>query len=176
LLLSTFIDSVTPGYGYLEALAKPNVQVVTSGIQKVTGNGIVDNDGKLHEVDVIVTATGYDTSFVPRFPIIGRNNVNLQDKWRKEGPAAYLSCAVPGFPNYFLILGPNAPISNGSLVGAMEKQLDFALAFVQKIQKTDATSVVVTDDAAAEFNEWKNEIMKGITFSGNCTSWYVWSM
>lgn len=72
-----------------------------------------------------------------------------------------------------MILGPNAPISNGSLVGAMEKEIDFALAFVQKIQKEDITSATVTDEAAAEFDEWKNEIMKGMTWSGNCTSWYV---
>lgn len=163
---------MTPGDGYLEALTKENAEVVTSGIEKVVSNGIISNDGKLHEVDVIIAATGYDTSFVPRFPIIGSNSVNLQDKWRKEGAAAYLSIAVPGFPNYFSILGPNAPISNGSLVAAMEHSLDFALAFTQKIQKEDVTSAVVSDEAAAEFNEWKNEIMKGLAWTGSCTSWY----
>lgn len=144
---------------------------MTSGIQKVVSNGIISNDGELHEVDIIVTATGYETSFVPRFPIIGLEKQNLQDKWRKEGAAAYLSVAVPGFPNYFLVLGPNAPISNGSLVAAMERQVDFALKFVQKIQKEDITSAVVSTDAAAEFDEWKNEVMKGMTWSGGCTSW-----
>ncbi|KAI5857328.1 FAD/NAD(P)-binding domain-containing protein [Durotheca rogersii] len=163
---------VTPGNGYLEAITKENAEVVTTGIRKVVPSGIISNDGQLHEVDVIVTATGYDTSFVPRFPIIGTGTVNLQDKWREEGAAAYLSVAVPGFPNYFTILGPNAPISNGSLVTAMEHLLDYALTFVQKIQKEGVTSAAVSDEAAAEFNEWKNEIMKGLSWSGSCTSWY----
>ena len=135
-------------------------------------NGIIDNDGVLHEVDIIITATGYETSFVPRFPIIGLNKANLQDKWRKEGAAAYLSVAVPGFPNYFFILGPNSPISNGSLVGAMEHQLDYALQFVSKISTQAIKSFTVTENAAKEFNEWKNDMMQGLTFSGACTSWY----
>lgn len=146
--------------------------MVTCGIARVVADGIVDNDGVLHRVDVIVAATGYETSFVPRFPILGLNGRNLQDKWRDEGAAAYLAVAVPGFPNYFLTLGPNAPISNGSLIGGLEKQLDFALAFAHKIQTEDVTSAVVREDAAAEFEEWKNEMMKGLTWSGNCTSWY----
>ncbi len=75
--------------------------MVTSGIKEVNEKGVVANDGTLYEVDVIITATGYETSYVPRFPIIGLGGVNLQDKWKKEGAGAYLSCAVPGFPNYF---------------------------------------------------------------------------
>ncbi|KAF5010117.1 hypothetical protein FDECE_3703 [Fusarium decemcellulare] len=163
---------VTPGHGYLEALSEPRAEVVTSGIKQVVPNGIVDNDGVLHEVDIIISATGYETSYVPRFPIIGLNKVNLQDKWRNEGAATYLSLAVPGFPNYFFILGPNSPISNGSLVGAMEHQLDYALSFVRKLQTQDVRSFVVNEDAAREFNDWKNDIMQGLTFSGACTSWY----
>lgn len=85
----------------MEALTADNVDVVTSGIEKVTENGILTRDGQFIELDVIITATGYDSSFVPRFPIIGLDNVNLQDKWRNEGAAAYLCVAVPGFPNYF---------------------------------------------------------------------------
>ncbi|KAH7072085.1 hypothetical protein BKA63DRAFT_605008 [Paraphoma chrysanthemicola] len=163
---------VTPGRGYLEALTQPNARIVTSGIQKIVANGLISNDGELHEVDAIVAATGFQTSFVPRFPILGLNKQNLQDKWREEGAAAYLSVAVAGFPNYFYIVGPNAPISNGSLVPGMEHQVDYALAFVQKLQKEDITSAVVSDAAAAEFEEWKNDIMEGMSWTGSCTSWY----
>ena len=91
----------TPGQGYLEALTQPNTKVISTGIERVVENGIVSRDGELHEVDVVIAATGYDTSYIPRFPVVGLSKVNLQDKWRKEGAAAYLSCAVPGFPNYF---------------------------------------------------------------------------
>lgn len=99
--------------------------MVASGIEKVVADGIVSRDGELHAVDVIITATGYDTSYTPRFPIVGLQGVNLQDKWRREGAAAYMSCAVPGFPNYFsefLILhsipypkSPGLSLSSGPL-------------------------------------------------------------
>ncbi|OAA54251.1 Flavin monooxygenase-like protein [Niveomyces insectorum RCEF 264] len=163
---------VTPGNGYLEALAQPNADVVTAGIREVVPQGLVDNEGTLHEVDVICCATGYDTTFVPRIPIVGRGGVNMQDKWRAEGAAAYLSVAVPGFPNYFALLGPNSPISNGSLVGALEHQIDYALKFVRKLQTERVASFAVTEAAAAEFREWKDAMMQGLAFSGSCTSWY----
>ncbi|KAH7074934.1 hypothetical protein BKA63DRAFT_566590 [Paraphoma chrysanthemicola] len=91
--------SVTLGHGHLEALTQPNTSVVTSGIQKIVANGLIINDGELHEVDAIVAATGYDTSFIPRFPILVLNKQNLQDKWREEGAAAYLSVAVRRYAN-----------------------------------------------------------------------------
>lgn len=78
---------------------------------------------------------------------------------------------VPKLTISIVVVGPNAPISNGSLIGAMEKELDFALAFVRKIQTEDVTSATVTDEAAAEFDEWKNDFMKGMSWSGSCTSW-----
>ncbi len=135
--------------------------------------GVVDNEGVLHAVDVIVAATGYDTSFVPRFPILGAGGVNLQDKWRADGAAAYLSVAVPGFPNYFLVLGPNSPISNGSLVGAMEHQTDYILQVVQKqLQQRRARAVEVTAAAADDFRAWKDALMQGLSFTGSCHSWY----
>jgi cation diffusion facilitator CzcD-associated flavoprotein CzcO len=65
---------------------------------------------------VLVAATGFNTTFRPRFPIIGRNGVNLQDAWQ-EHPESYLGLGVAGFPNYLIFLGPNTPISNGSLMG-----------------------------------------------------------
>jgi len=92
---------VTPGYGYLEALTEKNVTVETSGILRVTEAGVQTADGKLHEVDVIITATGYETSYVPRFPIVGLRGVNLQQEWAEKGARAYLSVAVPSMPNYF---------------------------------------------------------------------------
>jgi len=91
---------MTPGHSYLRALTQPNVEVRKGGIKRFVPEGIELGSGEVLRVDAIVCATGFDTSFVPRFPIIGRNG-NLQERWRKEVPKAYLSCAVPGMPNYF---------------------------------------------------------------------------
>ena len=86
----------TPGNGYLEALVQPNVTTYTEQLQEITEKGFIDSEGVEHEVDVIVCATGFDTTFVPRFPIIA-NGQNLQDLWAKDA-CAYLSLMVPKFP------------------------------------------------------------------------------
>lgn len=107
---------VTPGHGYLEALTRSNVTVETSPISRVTETGVETADGKLYEVDVIIAATGYVTSFVPRFPIIGLNGVNLQEVWREKGAQGYLSVTVPSMPNYFS-KSFHAPIPRHGLTG-----------------------------------------------------------
>lgn len=91
---------LTPGVGYMPALKAENVRVVTDGILRILPNGIELTSGEVIEVDVLVCATGFDVSFCPRFPLIGREG-NLQDIWTRELPRAYMSCAVPGLPNYF---------------------------------------------------------------------------
>ncbi|CAD6442759.1 50c27d40-2747-4428-916d-3a89dcfd4a98 [Sclerotinia trifoliorum] len=105
---------VTPGIGYLKALTQPNVDVITSSIQEVQPNGIKLTNGKLIEVDAIICATGFNCSFIPRFPIIGQHG-NLQDLWSKNKTQAYMSCMVPGMPNYIKFLGPNGPLAHGAI-------------------------------------------------------------
>jgi cation diffusion facilitator CzcD-associated flavoprotein CzcO len=91
---------LTPGPGYLESLTKENVRVVTDNIVKIVPKGLELTTGEIIEVDALICATGFDLSFRPRFPLIGRKG-NLQDLWTENLPRAYMSCAVPDFPNYF---------------------------------------------------------------------------
>ncbi|KAJ4252917.1 hypothetical protein NW762_010823 [Fusarium torreyae] len=91
---------LTPGTGYLEALKRPNVRVVLDSITKVVPEGFETSTGEIIKVDAIICATGFDVSFSPRFPIIGRKG-NMQDLWTQQVPKAYMSCAIPSFPNYF---------------------------------------------------------------------------
>jgi len=100
---------MTPGVSYLTALTQENVQVVTDDIQEVCPEGIRLKNGELIEIDAIVCATGFDLSFVPRFPIIGESE-NLQDGWRGKTPEAYMSCMVAGMPNYFSKFFPSQPV------------------------------------------------------------------
>jgi cation diffusion facilitator CzcD-associated flavoprotein CzcO len=109
---------MTPGVGYLAALTKPNVQALSTEIEEICPECIKLANGELIAVDAIVCATGFNLSFVPRFPIIGASG-NLQDIWRDSVPAAYMSCMVPGMPNYFsklTLLRPLAPFENGVLM------------------------------------------------------------
>lgn len=91
---------ITPAVEYLKALHSDNVQVITEPIASIDEAGLYTSTGEYFEVDAIICATGFDVSFCPRFPIIGRKG-NLQDIWRKQVPQAYMSCAVPDMPNYF---------------------------------------------------------------------------
>ena len=91
---------LTPAPGYLEAMRARHVELVTDKIRRVLPEGVELVTGEVLKVDVIVCATGFDASFCPPFPIIGRNG-NLQEVWTKETPKAYMSLAVAGMPNYF---------------------------------------------------------------------------
>lgn len=91
---------VTPGHNYLESLAEDNVTIETGQILKVTADGIEMEDGTTYtEIDAIVCATGFDTSFRPAFPVVGERD-DLREVWKDE-PKAYLGISVPGFPNLF---------------------------------------------------------------------------
>ncbi len=91
---------MTPGSGYLQSLIKPNVQVVSESAVRITEDGVVDESGNEHKVDVIICATGFDVSFKPHFEVIGRNGVNLGEQFG-DFPKAYLAVTAPNFPNLF---------------------------------------------------------------------------
>lgn len=110
----------TPGVGYLESLTKPNVEVVYGEINEITEAGCLCDDGKEYPVDVLICATGFDTTFKPRFPVVNPVGQNLADVWA-SAPESYLGLAVAGFPNYFIFLGPNCPVGNGPVLVAIGK-------------------------------------------------------
>jgi len=111
---------LTPGVGYLEALGKENVEVVYGDITRITERGCVCDNGNEYPVDILICATGFDTSFKPRFPIVAPNGKNLQDVWEEEAQS-YLGVAAAEFPNYLIFLGPNCPIGNGPVLSAIGK-------------------------------------------------------
>lgn len=99
---------ITPGVGYLESFSKENVRIITDTIiERADEEGLVLSSGEHLKIDAIICATGFDVSFSPRFPIIGRDGISLKDVWEEPNiPQAYLSLAIPNFPNYFSIVSP----------------------------------------------------------------------
>jgi cation diffusion facilitator CzcD-associated flavoprotein CzcO len=91
----------TPGPGYLEALIQDNVDTRWDDISAFTEKGIRTKSGEELEFDIIVCATGFDTTFRPRFPVVGRGGVDLAKRWVEELPLSYFGMTVPDFPNYF---------------------------------------------------------------------------
>lgn len=109
----------TPHHGYFEALQLPKTQIIRSGVSRFTKNGIVDQDGVERPCDVVILATGYEVTYRPTFKITGRNGRVLQEEW-KDCPEGFKAVMVSGYPNYFSIYGPIAPVASNSIVGLLD--------------------------------------------------------
>ncbi|KAK4151191.1 hypothetical protein C8A00DRAFT_17382 [Chaetomidium leptoderma] len=164
---------MTPGHGYLQALTKPNVEIRRSGIKRFVAEGIELDSGEILKVDAIICATGFNTSFCPRLPIIGRDG-NLQERWKKETPKAYMSCAVAGLPNYFMFLGPNAPIGHGSVFTLSEHIAKYITAVIKKCQAEAVKAIVPSRAAVDDYFEHITAFMPRTTWAapGGGRSWF----
>ena len=162
---------LTPGPGYLEALCDEKVDVVNTQIERVDEKGIITKDGKRRDVDAIVCATGFDTSFQGRIPIIGRNGRNLQDRWRGR-PETYLSLAVDEFPNFFQSLGPNAGLGNGNLLIIVEAIAHYVGQVLAKLSRGNVKSVEPKKEVVENFTNYCDAYFKRTVFSAECGSWY----
>ena len=123
----------TPGTGYLEALCADNCEMIWGELDSFTEQGIRVASGEEYEFDIIVCATGFHMDFVPRFPIIGKNGINLQDAWRKD-PLCYMSVIAPEMPNYFIYIGPHSPVGHGSLLPGIERVTLYISDLIHKLQ------------------------------------------
>ena len=118
------------------------------------------------------TTSGFDVAYKPRFPIIGKNGIDLRDKWSIH-PDSYMGISCPGFPNYFFSSGPYWPVANGSLIGASNASAMYVCQVIQKLQfqpniKSLAPRQDITDKFAQHCQEW----YKSMVWSDYCPSWY----
>ncbi|EXJ56379.1 uncharacterized protein A1O5_12646 [Cladophialophora psammophila CBS 110553] len=160
----------TPGVGYLEALVASNNRIFFDPIAEVVEDGIKLNTGESIEVDIIVCATGFDVSWKPRFPVIGRGGIDLSDQW-KDRPLSYLSFAVPNFPNFFIYLGPNSPLSHGSALPSIEHLTKYLIRLLHKIQIERYKAVEPKLQAMHDFIEHADAYLKRTVWSTKCRSW-----
>lgn len=161
----------TPGEPYTVAVQQRNVDVHFTSAASFTEDGVVGQDGKLRKCDSIICATGFDVSFMPQFPIVGRNGVNLQDKW-KIAAEAYLSVAVPEFPNWLMMPGPNWPVVQGSVGATLEADITYVVATIHKMQNDLVKSFCVRRDITDEFNEHTQTWAPRTVWGPKCNSWY----
>jgi len=158
---------------YYPALERPNASVVTDGIAEIREHAIVTRDGREHEVDAIVFATGFQaaTDMAP-YEIRGRYGQTLRDVWQ-DGAEAYLGTAISGFPNLFLIVGPNTGLGNNSMVFMIESQIQYVIDALQKMRERSLAWVDVKPSAQASYNKRLSERMARTVWStGGCVSWY----
>jgi hypothetical protein len=166
----------------------PQVDFITSEIKRITPAGIETVDGQHQELDVIVCATGFDTSYKLGFPFVGRNGVDLADRFSPH-PETYLTVCADGFPNWFMALGPNSGVGSGSLLVVIERQIDYAVMATCKLQRERLKSIEAKPEAVRDFDEYLehyfptvsltayhferdlNELFQSV-YSEKCRSWY----
>ncbi|MFO0568906.1 MAG: NAD(P)/FAD-dependent oxidoreductase [Polyangiaceae bacterium] len=158
---------------YYPALVRDNVELVTEPIAGIEPGAVLTRDGQKHPVDALIYATGFDSkSFLGNVEIRGRGASSLSETWAK-GAEAYLGMNVPGFPNLFVLYGPNTNLGHNSIVFMLERQIGWVMACLEELGRQRAAAIEVTSEALGEFNrELEAELEKRVWASG-CTSWYV---
>jgi cation diffusion facilitator CzcD-associated flavoprotein CzcO len=159
--------------GFYRAVQRDDVELVTTAIDHIEPRGIVTDDGELHELDVIVYATGFDPhAYMRPMEIAGEDGVTLEQAWA-GGPRAYLTVAIPGFPNLFTLMGPHSPIGNHSLIAVAEAQAHYIVEWIERAQRERIVSVAPTQAATDAYYEKLKAALPGTVWVTGCESWYL---
>jgi len=158
---------------YYPAMTQPNVALITSGIREVTEDAVITADNEKHSVDALIFGTGFKASTpFPRGMIFGRAGQDILDAW-SAGPEAYKGTTVAGFPNLFLLMGPNTGLGHNSIVYMIESQIAYILGALETMETQGASSVDVQPQVQERFNVHLRNRMRGAVWTvGNCKSWY----
>ncbi|UZP43161.1 hypothetical protein NXS19_010977 [Fusarium pseudograminearum] len=165
---SPYCKRMSPGPGYLEALASPKVNTITCGIAKIDATGVYTTDGEHHPVDAIVCATGFQTSPASRsFPIYGVDSVNLRERFQKR-PETYLSVCTDGFPNFFQSMGPNSMPGAGSLLLVIEKTNFYIGKILARMAFDNIVRIEPKRNMVQAFTNYCDEFFKQTVFAEEC--------
>lgn len=157
---------------YYPSLAADNVNVVTDRITEVRPFGVVTDDGTEHEVDTIIFGTGFQaTEFLTPMTVTGTGGRDLRETWR-EGAEAHLGMSVSGFPNLFLLYGPNTNLGHNSIIFMLERQIGYVLQCLHRLAAGDIRWMEVREGTQRRFNRWVHEKIKTTVFDRGCMSWY----
>jgi cation diffusion facilitator CzcD-associated flavoprotein CzcO len=164
---------ILPSNKWYRALGEPNVELLTGGVAKVTANSVVTGDGEEREVDAIIFGTGFEVTDMAVAKIVrGPGGKTLDEVWQGS-PRAHLGTAIPGFPNLFVLCGPNTGLGHSSMVYMIESQLAYVMGALRHMDRHGADTVQVREDAAARFNADLDERMQGTVWNTGCASWYL---
>ena len=159
---------------FYPAISRDNAHLVTEGIQRITPAGVETEDGKLHELDVLVLATGFDPgAFILPTEVVGEDGRDLRQFW-DGAPRAHRAVALPGFPNFWMLEGPTGPVGNLSLITITENQVDYIIGMLDKMKAEGLAAVAVREEAFADYNAaMRAAVQKTVWVTGGCTSWYM---
>jgi cyclohexanone monooxygenase len=158
---------------YYSTFAREHVDLVTEPIAEIREHSIVTADGRERPVDAIVYATGFETAQAkPPFPMMGRSGLELKDVW-KDGVTAYAGTTIAGFPNAFLLVGPNTILGHSSMIYMMESQFAYVLHAIRTMRARRLKCVEVRPDVEASYNDrLQKRLARTVWNTGGCVSWY----
>ncbi len=178
-------DKLTPDYtlgckrilisdDYYPAIARPNVSVVTDPIREVTPHGIVTEDGVEREVDTIIYGTGFRVTDLPVMDMVrGRTGDTLREAW-SDGMQAHLGTAIAGYPNFFMLIGPNTGLGHSSMVFMIESQIAYILDAVRTMDAAGIERVEIRPDVQRRYVDGVRSKMENTVWAtGGCVSWYL---
>ncbi|MFF4434015.1 flavin-containing monooxygenase [Streptomyces sp. NPDC001513] len=156
------------------AIQQPNVEIVTDTIAEVRPKSIVGSDGVEREVDTIILGTGFQATDRPvARRIWGKGGVQLREAW-KDGMAAHRGTTIAGFPNLFMLLGPNTALGHSSQTVMIEAQVQYVVDSLKQADKRGLASIEVRQEAQDAYNRTLDQHLEGtVWMSGGCKSWYL---
>jgi len=157
---------------YYPALERENVEMVTSPITRITADAIETGDGATWPVETIIFATGFEsTEFLAPMNIHGLGTATLADAWR-HGAEGYLGIALAGFPNFFMLYGPNTNLGHNSIIFMVELQVAYAMACINRLMVRDLKYLDLHADAMVRYNDAVQRSLRDSVWSAGCKSWY----
>lgn len=158
---------------YYKAIQQPDAELITDGIHQIEKNGVRTSDGVLHEVDIIVLATGFKTDrYVRPMDVRGLSGQTLEQAW-SDVPTAYKSISVPGFPNFYFMNGPTSPVGNFSLIDTSEMQWGYISQLIERPQQAGVAGLSAKPEALLRYDQERLKAAKGSVFGSGCNSWYL---
>jgi cation diffusion facilitator CzcD-associated flavoprotein CzcO len=157
---------------YYPTLMRPDVRVVTSPIERITETAVVTADGEEHPADTLIWGTGFQTTrFLGPVEVIGTGGVSLHREW-KDGADAHLGITVAGFPNLFLLYGPNTNLGHNSILFMVERQIDYVLQCLARLAATGDTALDLRSDVQQASTADIDRRMEKTAWAASCSSWY----
>lgn len=156
---------------YFEALSHDDVSLITDHIGRITPTGIVTEQGQSVDLDVLVYCTGFNVKQpLGSLEVHGRDGAELSAEWRAR-PRAYLGATIPGFPNLFVMVGPNSGLGHNSIVFMIEAQLRYIMDAIQRLK--DVAAFDLRAEVLDDFQREIDQRMQGMVWSSGCESWYL---
>ncbi|TKC87332.1 NAD(P)/FAD-dependent oxidoreductase [Trinickia terrae] len=159
---------------FYPAVSQPNVDVITEPIREIAENGVITGDGTHYAADAIICGTGFQVSDAGApFEVIGAQGADLDALWREHGPEAYLGTSIAGFPNFFMLAGPNTGLGHNSMIYMIESQIAYIADCLRALRRRGARTMQLKHEVQHAFNARLQHDMRRSVWATGCHSWYL---